>query len=138
PTVVLGDPLAADVDAGAAELDGRVPGEELRELVDELLVRVVPVRALQPLDRLRILETRDLALERAELGLERREPLEAPVALLREPAARRGAERERRARGESQRLRFGHSQTPGSDRARRRLPGGAAAGARRPAPAGCA
>ena len=64
--------LAADVDTALRELDRAVRGEQVREIVPEVLVEVVAVRARQVVDLVEVLGARDLLLGLCEQGLGRR------------------------------------------------------------------
>ena len=76
--------LAADVDAALRELDRAVHGEQIREIVPEILVEVVAVRARQIVDLVEILDARRLAAR--------------PVRAMRRPSAAAGGRAPRAAR----------------------------------------
>ena len=112
--VELGDARPAYVDARAAELRrrSRVVGEQGADLAAQLLVDVVAVGALQPFDRLRVLEQRDVALERCELAFERGESRGGVAGLLRAAGARPATRRRASPRRTRLRSRLETSASP--------------------------
>ena len=93
--------LAADVGAALRELDRAVRGEQVREIVPEILVEVVAVRARQVVDLVEVLGARDLLL-----GLRDERVDVAAAAAGRAP---RAARRRARARPRSRRRSAGRA-----------------------------